>query len=571
MFWTLWMISHALPCIHFLYPGTTWLARSSQQQNILPVALSLDALVLLYCLFARTSKDNDRQVALLAAFVLGVTPLGLAGLSFATALGNVRHTLQSDESAIDLSSYQRRTVPKFEFIVAIDISQSVLPRKGPSNQKKQELCATVQRIFRSDSPSILGPRLQDRTALVAVHFFAERPLLIGTLNFIPAGDKPMEQLAHDLCKRFEMLPTYTDSDTRHTDLMQLLAELKDDVVAGLRADRRVVLLLISDFLHDPGSGYETLDGQLAQLAQEFEREDTLVSRNDCPVPANREAPRADAVVGPRCTRFTVLGLHMPRPSTSTSEQASLDIRPLIQQRLPDHWQELELADVLAASPPYDRLLVGGIASLERRVDVEETLYLRYEPDRDVEGHVSSVSEFLGDAPSGTEYAVSLRARPDHGSVPTSVQLRFRVDDGPPVALPLSDASRPAWVREQSEPRTNRLSIWVASPLDVSRALRLELLLHLPDRSLVYAIPTVVLPTPGSGSRDSFRWVVWFFAASCGLFFAYNLYLELGPHFASHSPRLARDIASKLAKALSAAAGALAAAAMRLRQLSRSPR
>ena len=195
-----------------------------------------------------------------------------------------------------------------------------------------------------------------------------------------------------------------------------------------------------------------------------------------------------------------------------------------EQWLPEHFQSIPLTDLLGLYSPHDAMHLIGATSAEIQINVGHPLFLKYRADG-ADRRNSLRAEILhalpppdADGQRPSVIAVQLRAYPDRGSLPQTVQMRYVLDGqgGPPSLLTSSAGRRNTWNLEQVDVgQEGAIQVWLASSLDLSRSSRLELLLAVPERGVVYAIPVTIMPVLEGDALTVFKWLTWFFAA-CGV-------------------------------------------------------
>jgi hypothetical protein len=308
----------------------------------------------------------------------------------------------------------------------------------------------------------------------------------------------------------------------------------------------VVIIIISDFLQDKDGEVEYLvEERIYQISKSLsgslsppEGKHSHGENGKGQVLTSNNANNSTAQVSGKIelSRFALIGISIEKPkkpvkkkpARSVKEPAEpefrdrpearpVDLLPLLKFRFPNAWQEFPLKDILGKYSPHDRIQLTGATSAEIRIDVDDTLYLKYEPNPRHKPILTEVRAALSadEVHSGRAHrlALQLRTRPDPGSASPTLQIRYRLDDGLETPLTSTIDHQGSWNSEIVQAgNIGKFEFWLASQLDVSRSLKLELLLAVPERMIIYAIPVVILPTPGEGAIQVFQLIVGFFAA-----------------------------------------------------------
>jgi hypothetical protein len=529
------MVVHVAFCLHIL---NKYELLSLSLEDHLTLLLALNMLVLLYVLLVRV-KGAERRLGLLGGFILGITPLGLAGLGFATSLASVREALKENPTPVDLSPYHKRAPGKIRVVVGVDTSRSVLQR---DQEAAEAVCKLAGKMLASQDewdaaaetplPSILEPVVdqEERRELVEMAFYefdteVRRVQGIGERRF---SDPWPKQLRDEICDRVKQLSQTRNPSSQKTDIIAFLEKVEVEALPALEMGERVVVIIVSDFLHDPSErqNRQRIEAAIRKFSGQMKKAHHEGRRSCSEIPEENQGEDAPLQSEIQCSKlavvaFAIPSLEKPVPA-SRDDEPVIDVRSLLAGELSGYWQEHILKNILNAGSPQDLLLLTGVLSTEIRVEVKETLYLRYHTDF-IEVPGTDLANMLSpdDVGSGKPnlLAFKLRCWPDRGSLPGEININFKMSSN--GVVPISDETEQT-LNSSNEGNGNwnyafipgglneKVSLRIASPLDLSRGARLQLLVAVPGSLIVYAVPVIVFPGPGEQAVLVFRLTVYFF-------------------------------------------------------------
>lgn len=483
--------------------------------RLLIAALGLNLLILFLVVVTGTTNDprNERRLGLLGGFILGITPLGLTAIAVSTTVADLRETFRPTSPPVDLSCYNRLEPSAIKFYIGVDVSQSFLRKE---NSTKEQVCEVLRRMLRVEDLNGWGSSLVTPEADAEIWQFGSRAIEIEEYRQSGTyGASWVNEVADNVCSHLQAILDSRTPQSLNTDILGFLREVQERASPALKRGDRVAIILLSDFLQHTGEerGYDVeqklrtlmLGFLSAHQAGDSKLGETTMSQDGhC---------TQDAVL---MKRFAILGLTVPPPDRplDLSEFRPVDIAPLLRQRLPDHFQSISLPDVLKQYSPHDLMQLIGSTSAEIRIEVGSSLYIKYRSNQEDQEHLKA--EVLEVFPQRSkadgrplDLALKLRAHPDRDSLPAATQLRYQLDGGPRSLLTSSAADRGNWNIEQVTGE-GKLALWLESKLDLSRSGRLELLLAVPERGVVYAIPVVIQSVLGEEAIRFFRYLVCFF-------------------------------------------------------------
>jgi hypothetical protein len=523
--WGAWLLLFSWYCVGFIKPTLR-----IEGAWVLPALLILSVLILVRVITSRRSEDTERQnegagqerrLSLLGSFIVGITPLGITAIAAATSVADVRETFRSESPAIDLAPYNEMRPTDVKFFIGVDVSQSVLRK---DTDTRAQVCEVLRRMLaRPEAIGWKAPAIPP-TAAAEIWQFGTTPVRVERHDPGRFADPWIAGLADALCQHLEDIVANPSPQSLRTDVLGLLEAIGSGIESSLMKGERVVVILISDLLQDAGeSGYQ-VEERLRGLVMRFHEAHNYGNQATSSATGSSGASAFSADDG-FAKRLAIVGLTVvsaggrSRPDTRT-----VDLQPLLEQWLPEHFQSIPLTDLLGLYSPHDAMHLIGATSAEIQINVGHPLFLKYRADG-ADRRNSLRAEILhalpppdADGQRPSVIAVQLRAYPDRGSLPQTVQMRYVLDGqgSPPSLLTSSAGRRNTWNLEQVDVgQEGAIQVWLASSLDLSRSSRLELLLAVPERGVVYAIPVTIMPVLEGDALTVFKWLTWFFAA-CGV-------------------------------------------------------
>jgi hypothetical protein len=228
--WACWCTMH----VHFCWQVLADLEGASDfdfKNGLIWLAL-LNLAVLLQVLRSkgRPKDGSERLLGLVGSFILGITPLGLAFLGFATTLADVRETLREKIEPLDLTRYHAKGPENLSFFLGLDISKSALPRTAG---RVDALCGALERMLTSDDLELWPQRPPIAlTARVFAWQFATKSWQVDERG-PKLGDSPKDAFVQSLCNNLRIAQRVSGEETAYTDIIGFLEKIAPEVDKAL--------------------------------------------------------------------------------------------------------------------------------------------------------------------------------------------------------------------------------------------------------------------------------------------------------------------------------------------------
>jgi hypothetical protein len=487
-----WLVSHIVFCCQALHLEQDL---DGKKLSVL-VLLNLGVLGLVLHRKMRPGPAGNRN-SQLGSFILGVTPLGITVLAFATASAQPREYLNDRESKVSLHDKRPSIEKKIAFFIGIDISKSALPTSGET--EANILKAVELLMYPSERP--YDPRPISAQANLRAFSLGKTTQPIDLKN----GDFGAAKFAEDvaLIAKTEIQrarKVVRGEREAETDVVGFLAAIQPEVELSLASNDYVAIIIISDFLQDRNlvsfSGERSFAERVAQSYRGLNKEHS----------ERRRVQTSSRVASPV---LTLLGVKVERQEDPTKkanpgEDSPLDLTDRLRTDLFEIWNEVPLAELLSEEGLSDaRLDLQSILSAELRVDIEKTLYIKYIPS-DPSRKRSWVEGIISPREKNQQLALQLRTGSDFGQGPQRVAISVGRAEQPGVLLPVAERSTDWRPIENDE---KGLSFELINRPDVSRAVELQLLIAAPALRVVYVVPVVVLPVASKMTATAYKILV----------------------------------------------------------------
>jgi hypothetical protein len=382
----------------------------------------------------------------------------------------------------DSGSLQPAPSARRAYLIGIDLSRSTI--QNARDPRLQQVCRTLDALFvREPNAGFTAPIKSEDTPKFYIFAENQKPLYPENGIF---GRLPNSQMSAEVCKDLGTLANQLsggadDIGRGKTDIVKFL----EDMVGRMKAQSEyaeVTLIVFSDFRQD------------------------IVLQSSRDLQERISAIMAD---------MDALGQHMVGFSLPTdpggAEPQSVDIRPAIEQHRWAASGEKRLWREVA-------LDTGGKSVLDLRREISRSLYreerhsvalhLKYRTFPEWQG----ITSYL-DLPKLPEYGrvlLALRPAQRDDAIPSGMSVALGDPKGNPTVLEMGDSVEysPAGSDQASLPLT------LFGPMDVSRSIEFDLLVIVPNRSMVHSVRLVVLPTVShSLPIDLLRWALGLAAAT----------------------------------------------------------